>query len=100
LALTTRKEMAEVTVSLGVGENPAKRVGDDFEYEALRALLAGVRTVIVDRGSGGEEAERVDRLVKRLPNKNLLVHDGRFASFASHILQSRLYFGYDSAGQH
>ena len=100
LALTTRKEMAEVTVSLGVGENPAKRVGDDFEYEALRALLAGGRTVIVDRGSGGEEAERVDRLVKRLPDKNLIVHDGSFASFASHILQSRLYFGYDSAGQH
>jgi ADP-heptose:LPS heptosyltransferase len=100
LAPTPQQKMAEVTVSLGVGENPAKRVDDDFEYEAIRALLAGGRTVMVDRGSGGEEAERVDRLVKRLANKNLLVHDGSFASFASHILQSRLYFGYDSAGQH
>jgi ADP-heptose:LPS heptosyltransferase len=38
--------------------------------------------------------------VERLTNKNLFVHDGSFASFASHILQSRLYVGYDSAGQH
>jgi len=100
LAPPTRQKIAEVTVSLGVGENPAKRAGDDFEYEAVRALLAGGRTVIVDRGSGGEEARRVDHLVERLANKNLFVHDGSFASFASHILQSGLYFGYDSAGQH
>jgi ADP-heptose:LPS heptosyltransferase len=100
LAPPTRQKTADVTVSLGVGENPAKRVSDDFEYEAVRALLAGGRTVIVDRGSGGEEASRVDRLAERLANKNLFVHDGSFASFASHILQSRLYFGYDSAGQH
>jgi len=100
LAPPIREKIADVTVSLGVGENPAKRVGDDFEYQAVRALLAGGRTVIVDRGSGGEEASRVDRLAQRLANKNLFVHDGSFASFASHILQSRLYFGYDSAGQH
>jgi ADP-heptose:LPS heptosyltransferase len=30
----------------------------------------------------------------------LAIHDGSYASFASHILQSDLYVGYDSAGQH
>jgi ADP-heptose:LPS heptosyltransferase len=30
----------------------------------------------------------------------LHIHDGSYGSFASHILQSRLYVGYDSAGQH
>jgi ADP-heptose:LPS heptosyltransferase len=30
----------------------------------------------------------------------LQVHDGSYASFASHIVQSDLYVGYDSAGQH
>src|SRR6185312_7720305 len=74
LAPPIREKIADVTVSLGVGENPAKRVGDDFEYQAVRALLAGGRTVIVDRGSGGEEASRVDRLAQRLANKNLFVH--------------------------
>ena len=100
LAPATRESKADVAVSLGVGENPAKRLGDDLEYQAVRALLAGGRTVVVDRGIGGEEAGRVDRLVERLANKNLFVHDGSFASFSSHILQCRLYFGYDSAGQH
>lgn len=100
LAAPMREKTADIAVSLGVGENPAKRVGDDLEEEAVRALLAGGRTVVIDRGSGGEEAARVDRLVQRMANKNLFVHDGSFASFASHILQSGLYFGYDSAGQH
>ena len=30
----------------------------------------------------------------------LQLHDGSYASFASHIAQSKLYVGYDSAGQH
>ena len=48
-----------------------------------------------------EETERVDRIATQLGHPpNLLLHDGSFASFASHILQSDLYAGYDSAGQH
>lgn len=40
-------------------------------------------------------------MVERLGAPALLhLHDGSYASFASHILQSRLYVGYDSAGQH
>src|SRR6266481_3301472 len=42
---------ADVTVSLGVGENPAKRVGDPFEAELLRALAGS--SLLVDKGAGG-----------------------------------------------
>jgi ADP-heptose:LPS heptosyltransferase len=43
----------------------------------------------------------VDALARRLDVPELLaIHDGSYASFASHILQSDLYVGYDSAGQH
>jgi ADP-heptose:LPS heptosyltransferase len=90
-----------ITVSLGVGENLEKRVDDDFELQLLRFLLERSESVLLDRGAGGEEAERVNALVERLGQPaNLKLHDGTYAAFASHILQSRLYVGYDSAGQH
>lgn len=93
-------KLAEITVSLGVGENPNKRIDDQFECEVLTALLRQNRPILLDRGPGGEEAARVDGLVRRLGHPLLLVHDGSYAAFASHILQSKLYVGYDSAGQH
>jgi hypothetical protein len=93
--------IAPITVSWGVGENANKRIDDEFEYEILAALLNGHRPVLLDRGAGGEEAARVDALVHRLGSPDHLhIHNGSYASFASHILQSRLYIGYDSAGQH
>jgi ADP-heptose:LPS heptosyltransferase len=93
--------VAEVAVSFGVGENSNKRLDDEFEYDLLAALLATGRPVVVDRGAGGEEAERVNALATRAGNPpNLHFHDGSYASFASQILQSKLYVGYDSAGQH
>jgi ADP-heptose:LPS heptosyltransferase len=93
-------KLASIAVSWGVGENANKRVDDDFEYHVLAALLARW-PVVLDRGAGGEEAARVDALVQRLGSPpHLHVHDGSYGSFASHILQSRLYVGYDSAGQH
>jgi ADP-heptose:LPS heptosyltransferase len=43
----------------------------------------------------------VESLVSDLGNPpNLQVHNGTFAAFANQIARSRLYFGYDSAGQH
>ncbi len=94
-------KVAAVTVSWGVGENAQKRMSDEFEYQVLSELLRSGRPVLLDRGSGGEEAERVDRLVDRLTAfSNLHIHDGSYGSFASHIAQSNLYVGYDSAGQH
>lgn len=93
--------VADVTVSWGVGDNPAKRMDDEFEFQILSALLNQGRSVLLDRGAGGEEAERIDSLAERLGHPPLLhIHDGSYASFAGHIAQSKLYVGYDSAGQH
>jgi ADP-heptose:LPS heptosyltransferase len=101
VAPAARERIADVTVSLGVGENADKRIDDEFEFQLLSALIARGRPILLDRGAGGEEAARVDRLVERLGSAPLLsIHDGAYASFASHICQSSLYVGYDSAGQH
>jgi hypothetical protein len=87
---------ADITVSLGVGENPAKRIGDDFERDLLRVLAGTGASILVDKGGTIEERERVERAL--LPG--VRTHDGAFAPFAAQIAQSRLYVGYDSAGAH
>ncbi len=84
------------TVSFGVGENPAKRVADPFEDELLKRLP---RPILIDKGAGGEEAERVERAVAR-SGGGVAMWDGSFAGFAAHIERSKLYVGYDSAGGH
>ena len=84
------------TVSFGVGENPAKRVPDPFEEELLQHLP---RPVLIDRGGGGEEADRVERAVARA-GPSVATWNGSFAGFAAHIQRSHLYVGYDSAGGH
>ncbi len=84
------------TVSFGVGENPAKRIPDPFEEELLELLP---RPVLIDRGAGGEEADRVERAVARA-GPGIAMWDGSFAGFAAHIERSHLYVGYDSAGGH
>jgi len=84
------------TVSFGVGENPAKRAADPFEEELLKRLP---RPVLIDKGAGGEEAERVERAVARSGGA-VEMWDGSFAGFAEHIQRSKLYVGYDSAGGH
>ncbi len=85
------------TVSFGVGENPAKRVADRFEEELLRRLP---RPLLIDKGAGGEEAERVERAVAKAGGEDIVMWDGSFAGFAAHIQRSKLYVGYDSAGGH
>jgi ADP-heptose:LPS heptosyltransferase len=88
-----------IAVSLGVGENAAKRIADPFE-EQLLALLAGTGLPLyIDKGAGGGEAERVHRAVER-SGAAVTFWEGSFAGFASLIAGSRLYVGYDSAGQH
>jgi Glycosyltransferase family 9 (heptosyltransferase) len=84
----------EITVSLGVGENESKRLGDEFE-RGLIQLLDG-RNVLIDKGATAEERARVDRAI--LPG--MRSHDGVFAPFAAEIARSNLYIGYDSAGGH
>lgn len=94
-------ESVAITISLGVGENEEKRIGDDAEWAAVSKLASLGHSVLIDRGAGGEEAERVDRLMDKLQKPhNVRLHEGSFASFAAHIMGSKLYFGYDSAGQH
>jgi hypothetical protein len=96
--IDTGLEAAEYasTVSFGVGENPDKRVDDPFEEELLKQLP---RPLLVDKGAGGEEAERVERAVSRAGG-GIAMWEGSFAGFAAHIQKSKLYAGYDSAGGH
>ena len=101
VAPAPHSRIADTTVSWGVGDNPDKRIDDEFEFQVLSALLKDGRSVLLDRGAGEEEAQRIDSLAARLGNPpHLYIHNGSYASFASHIVQSKLYVGYDSAGQH
>jgi ADP-heptose:LPS heptosyltransferase len=87
-----------IAVSLGVGENPAKRISDLFERQLL-ALLSARLPLVIDKGAGGEEAARVARAAAR-SGAQATFWDGSFAGFAQIIAGSSLYVGYDSAGQH
>jgi ADP-heptose:LPS heptosyltransferase len=87
-----------IAVSLGVGENPAKRIPDPFE-EQLLALLSARAPLWIDKGAGGEEAARVERAAAR-SGARAAFWEGSFAGFAQVIAGSSLYVGYDSAGQH
>ena len=87
---------ADITVSLGVGENPAKRLDDEFERDLLQLLAATGASILVDKGAGNDERERVERAM--LPA--MRTHDGPFAPFAAEIARSKLFVGYDSAAGH
>ncbi len=87
-----------VAVSLGVGDNQEKRLGDEFEQQLVRLLAATGKRIVIDEGAGGEERDRVRRLASAAPSIEL--HSGTYVSFARIIQQSQLYVGYDSAGQH
>jgi ADP-heptose:LPS heptosyltransferase len=86
-----------VAISLGVGENPNKRLPDPFESELLHGLAQTGAQLWIDAGAGGEEAQRVAKATAGMD-----VHrcDGSFAAFAAIIQASDYYVGYDSAGQH
>jgi Glycosyltransferase family 9 (heptosyltransferase) len=102
IAPTPTDAAPRVTVSFGVGENPAKRVSEAFEIEVLQHLVRLGAKILVDQGAGGEEAERVKHAVRQtagLPGQ-VEMFSGPFATFAAHIARSPLYVGYDSAGQH
>ncbi|MDP8990546.1 MAG: hypothetical protein M3N41_10775 [Acidobacteriota bacterium] len=87
---------ADITVSLGVGENPSKRLNDAQERELIRALAETGASILVDKGGSAEERERVERAL--LPG--MRTHEGAFAPFAAQIATSKLFVGYDSAGGH
>jgi ADP-heptose:LPS heptosyltransferase len=87
------------SVSLGVGGNEVKRVGNEFEAGLIRALADRYRALWIDRGAGGDEALRVTAAASGVVDR-VRFWDGSFAGFASIIAQSHFFAGYDSAGQH
>jgi ADP-heptose:LPS heptosyltransferase len=112
-----------VSLSLGVGSNPAKRLPDPFELRLLVRLLSEGATVILDKGADAEEVGRIDTLVTGLgyvgfhavaldersqvvestaeaSRASLLTWQGSIGRFAALIGESTVYVGYDSAGQH
>jgi ADP-heptose:LPS heptosyltransferase len=93
------RPVPHIAVNLGFGENPAKRIPDPFEAEVLALLAETGLGLYIDKGAGGEEAARVLRAAERSAVQPTF-WDGSFAGFAGIIANSRLYVGYDSAGQH
>jgi ADP-heptose:LPS heptosyltransferase len=88
-----------IAISLGVGNNQAKRIADPFEEELLKLLADTGAPLFIDLGAGGEETARVQRAIARSGTR-VETWQGSFAGFASVIARSSLYVGYDSAGQH
>lgn len=104
--------------NFGVGENPAKRIEDPFEKRLLAALVERGWRVLLDKGDGGEETARIERLLAGLsaaghkvaeivegdglPPRDAAVVSwrGSLAGFGALIGASDLYLGYDSACQH
>ncbi len=109
-----------VTMNLGVGQNPRKRVGLEFEKRLLRALVATPGTVVVlDRGFGADEEERCALLMADMRESGVRSIETAFTAgdfpplshgvialecgigeMAALIGHSDEYIGYDSACQH
>ncbi len=109
-----------VAMNLGVGQNPRKRVGLEFEKRLLRTLVAIPGTVVVlDRGFGADEEERSALLMADVRECGLPGVETSFAAaeplalshgvvaiecgigeMAALIAHSDEYIGYDSACQH
>ncbi|MCC7235834.1 MAG: hypothetical protein IT163_11060 [Bryobacterales bacterium] len=100
-----------VCVSLGTGENPDKGLGHEFEAELVRRLAATGQPLLIDKGAGGEEGDRVEAAIAAATAASAhTAHPvrpgqiqtwlGPFSPFAFEIARAPLYAGYDSAGQH
>jgi ADP-heptose:LPS heptosyltransferase len=109
-----------IAMNLGVGQNPRKRVGLEFEKRLLRTLVAIPGTVVlVDSGFGADEIERAKSLADDIRQCGHMAHETSFAAMdgvslshgvvtvgctigqmAALIAHSDEYIGYDSACQH
>jgi ADP-heptose:LPS heptosyltransferase len=112
-----------VSVNLGVGANPSKRLQDPFEYRLLARLLSAGAVVILDKGADADEVLRIEALVATVGREgfralalderrdvipsaaevggtSLLTWQGDIGRFAALTGESTAYIGYDSAGQH
>jgi hypothetical protein len=97
-AVPASPEAGLTAVSLGVGDNQSKRIAGSFEEELIGYMITRGARILLDQGAGGEETERVQRLLRRFPQ--VQTWSGAFAPFAAAILRAAVYVGYDSAGQH
>jgi ADP-heptose:LPS heptosyltransferase len=128
VAKQLRKSRARpvVTINFGVGGNALKRAGDHFERGLVGSLIQEGAAVLLDKGSGEEEAARAGAVIRHsladnrtarsieadednlkdllesdsISRADLLAWRGRIGHLAAMIEQSDLYIGYDSAGQH
>lgn len=109
-----------IAMNLGVGQNPRKRVGLEFEKRLLRTLVAIPGTVVIlDRGFGADEIERATVLAADARERGFTAHSTPFdrmdsavlaqgviavgctiGQMAALIAHSDEYIGYDSACQH
>lgn len=116
-----------VAINFGVGENPLKRVGAEFEVSLINHLAQDGVSIILDKGASVEETALVDKIVAETTSiglerrvrsievteatlikhpdathleADILVWNGRIGMLAALISESDLYIGYDSAGQH
>jgi ADP-heptose:LPS heptosyltransferase len=121
--LRCRQGHVLVSVNLGVGSNPAKRLPDPFESLLVERLLREGATVLLDKGGEEEEAARIGALSTLMAAKGfqtialdeaktdvpeaspasrpqLITWQGSIGRFAALMAESDVYVGYDSAGQH
>lgn len=112
-----------VAISFGTGENPRKRLGDEFERRLLVDVLAAPGTLVyLDMGFGADEQARnaarlaelaadaglaaaAPRLVRfetdsPAPGPGLVGVEAGIGGLAALIGVADEYIGYDSAGQH
>lgn len=91
-----------ICLSLGVGNNEAKRLSGRFEAQLLRLLVDTGRRVWIDSGAGGLEADSVNAAVAAsgVALERVQILTGSFSDFCRVIQGASLYVGYDSAGQH
>ena len=109
-----------IAMNFGVGQNPRKRVGLEFEKRLLRTLVSIPGTVVLlDRGFGADEEERSALLMASardsgfptaetsfghadLPalSHGVLAVECGIGEMAALIANSDEYVGYDSACQH
>jgi ADP-heptose:LPS heptosyltransferase len=109
-----------IAVNLGVGDNPRKQLGLEFEKKLLQSILNYPKTVVLlDKGFGEEELSRSASLVLSLQNQavktaNIRSSDSKHPKFqhgliniqcdigeiAALISQCDEFIGYDSACQH
>lgn len=109
-----------IAMNLGVGQNPRKRVGPEFEKRLLRTLVAVPGTVVIlDSGFGADEVERAALLAADARQGGVAANETSFADMDRAVLphgvitvectigqmaaligHSDEYIGYDSACQH